>query len=98
MKPPSRLRSGRRRTAGDDAARAQARRPAGPRRAGTRLRIGDEGVRGLRRQEGQLGGDAAGARRAAEEAAQFADGQAIHPSLRGRIIGTHQLHVSKVKP
>lgn len=36
--------------------------------------VGHEAVGGLRGQEGQLGGDLAGARRAAEEATQLAEG------------------------
>lgn len=36
--------------------------------------VGHEAVGGLRGQEGQLGGDLAGARRAAEQATQLAEG------------------------
>lgn len=42
------------------------------------LRLGDHGVGWLWGEEGQLGGDAAGAGRAAEEAAELADRQPVH--------------------
>lgn len=39
---------------------------------GARLQLWNEGVRGLRGQKGELGGDAAGAGWAAEQAAELA--------------------------
>lgn len=42
------------------------------------LRLWDHSVGGLRGEERQLGGDAAGAGRAAEEAAELADRQPVH--------------------
>lgn len=59
-----------------------------PRRASRRracLWFWKEGVRGLRRQEGELGSYAAGAGGAAEQAAQLAEREAIHPSLCRRM-------------
>ncbi len=45
------------------------------------LWVWKKGVRGLRGQEGELGCDAAGAGRAAEQAAKLTEREAIHPSL-----------------
>lgn len=47
-------------------------------RAAHGLGLGHHGVGGLRGQEGELGRDAAGAGRAAEEAAELADRQPVH--------------------
>ena len=59
-------------------------RPLGEVQAGGPLRVGVHRVGGLWGQEGQLGGDAAGARRAAEEPAKLAKRKHIHP---GALLG-----------
>lgn len=43
--------------------------------------VWQKGVRGLRGQESKLGCNATGERRAAKEAAELAEREAIHPSL-----------------
>lgn len=59
----------------------QARRPRCAQRGGVRLRVWKKGVCRLRRQEGQLGCDAARTWWAAEQAAELFEREAIHPSL-----------------
>lgn len=56
-------------------------RPRPPRHSRACIWVGKKGVCGLRGQEGELGCDAAGAGRAAEQAAELTEREAIHPSL-----------------
>lgn len=63
---------------------------------GARLQLWNEGVRGLGGQEGELGGDAAGTGWAAEEAAELAQRQAVHPSMWEAGMTTRSLYCTAV--